>query len=383
MYENEKDENYWIDLAEEKGEELGVDTREGSVYMDTQVGHCIRTSKFYSDLEIVHESMMPDSATGDFLTQYAAIDSVARRTATCSCWSANFVGVIPEEGVEFMCDGYYFTWKSVEGMMCLVSNDAGEYTNLIAPGEDLIPVDNIDDLESATLGALIVPGKAEETDEALRMRWRELKINPAANSNVPQIKMMCEEIDGIGRAKIFPLWGGANTVKAVLFSTLGQNILETLVNDVQELIDPIEKGYIVEVDGNSCIFGDGLGEGKLNIGLHFLAATATPVGIAITANVELQSGYTQKQVTEETTNKVITYLSKLALETPDKSEAVVRISSIGSIIANVDGVLDYDYDSLCINGVGENITIDEESVAVLEEIVFTPISREGGSDDRC
>lgn len=377
MYENEKDEEYWMELAEEKGEELGVDTREGSVYMDTQSGHCIRTAKFYSDLEIIHESMMPDSATGEFLTQYAAIDSVTRRAATCSCWSANFVGTVPEEGTEFMCGGYYFTWKDVSGVMCLVSNDAGEYTNLISPGEDLIPVDNIDDLGSATLGELIVPGKAEETDEALRMRWRELKINPAANSNVPQIKMMCEELEGIGRAKIFPLWGGANTVKAVLFSTLGQNISEALVNDVQELIDPVEKGYVVEVDGNTYIFGDGLGEGMMNIGLHFLAASATPVNIVITANIELQSGYTQRQITEETTNKVITYLSKLALETPDKREVVVRISSIGSIIANVDGVLDYDYDSLCINGMGENITIDEESVAVLEEIVFTPISTKG------
>ena len=374
MYEDEKDEEYWTDLAEEQGEELGVDTREGSVYMDTQAGHCIRTAKFYSDLEIAHESMMPDTATGDFLTQYAAMDGVHRKQASYSCWSAIFEGTVPEEGAEFMCDGYYFTWKNVEGTMCLVSHDAGTVTNTLLPGTDLIPVDNMDDLESATLGELIAAGGEEESDDVLRARWQESKVNSTANSNASQIKMLCEGIDGVGKAKILPLWGGANTVKAVLFSAMGATVSEELVNRVQEYIDPIDKGYVVEVNGEPYTFGDGLGEGEANIGLHFLAASAKALNIKITANIELRSGYSLEQVTEEAKDSIITYLSKLALETPDKSIAIVRISSIGSIITDIAGILDYDYDSLLVNEAGENIAVDGESVAVLEDIVFTVIS---------
>ena len=67
---------------------------------------------------------------------------------------------------------------------------------------------------------------------------------------------------------------------------------------------------------------------------------------------------------------ITAYLKKLALETSDSSKEVVRISSIGSIIAGLEEVLDYDYDNLKINGERENITVDVNSVAVLSEVVF-------------
>lgn len=36
MFTEEMDEEFWSDLAEDMGEELGVDVREGSVFMDMQ-----------------------------------------------------------------------------------------------------------------------------------------------------------------------------------------------------------------------------------------------------------------------------------------------------------------------------------------------------------
>lgn len=182
MYENEKNEKYWLDLAEDKGEELGVDTREGSVYIDTQAGHCMRTAKFYNDLEIAHEAIMPDTATGDILTQYAAMDGIYRIAATSSYWTADFVGTEPSEGSEFMYNGYYFTYKNIDGVKYLVSNDLGESTNSLPSGEDLIPVEGNGDLESATLGELVISGKSEEKDDVLRARWRESKANPRITS---------------------------------------------------------------------------------------------------------------------------------------------------------------------------------------------------------
>lgn len=370
MFTEEMDEEFWSDLAEDMGEELGVDVREGSVFMDMQMGHCMRVAKFYGDLSMLHDMMMPDTATGEFLTEYAAQDNVYRTVATSSCWSALFEGVTPETGTEFMCEDTYFTLSNVDGILCLVANEPGEGSNTLLPGSDLIPVDNIDDLESATLGELILPGMAEESDESLLARWQTSKIRPATNSNVPQLKLLCEQHESIGRAKILALWGGENTVKAVLLSKMGQNVSNEVVAAVQQYIDPIEKGYEVVVNGKTYTFGDGLGEGAANIGLHFLAASAEPVYLAITADVDLKEGYTREQVINAARGQITAYLTRIALEAPDKGSATVRISNIGSIITALPGVLDYDYDSLKINGSGGNLEIDRESVAVLAEVVL-------------
>lgn len=370
MFDEEMDEEYWSDLAEEMGENLGVDVREGSVFMDMQKGHCMRVAKFYGDLAIMHEMIMPDTTTGEFLTEYAAQDNVHRIGATSACWSVIFEGTPPEPGAEFMCDDTYLTLTNVSGEMCLTVNEPGAAGNALLPGSDLIPVDNFDDLESAVLGELIGLGTVEETDESLRNRWQDAKINPETNSNIPQIKRLCEENENVKRAKILPLWGGENTVKAVLLSRMGQNVSEEVVAEVQEYVDPIDKGYLVEVNGKEYVFGDGLGEGAANIGLHFLAVSAEPVYLTITAKVDLKDGYTMEQVVGAARSQIITYLAKIALETPDKSPMIVRISNIGSIITSLSGILDYDYDSLTINGRGENMEIDQESVAVLSEVIL-------------
>lgn len=370
MFTEEMDEEFWSDLAEDMGEELGVDVREGSVFMDMQMGHCMRVAKFYGDLSLLHDMMMPDTAVGEFLTEYAAQDNVYRTAATSSCWSAQFDGVTPEAGTEFMCEDMYFTLSDVDGILCLVANEPGEESNALLSGSDLIPVDNIDDLESATLGELIIPGMAEESDESLLARWQSSKINPEANSNVPQMKLLCEQNESIGRAKILPLWGGENTVKAVLLSKIGQNVSDEVVSEVQRYIDPIEKGYEVVINGKSYIFGDGLGEGAANIGLHFLAASAEPVYLTIAATVDVKEGYTRDQVVNAARGQITAYLARIALESPDKEFTTVRISNIGSIITELPGVLDYDYDSLTINGSGGNVEIDQESVAVLAEVVL-------------
>ena len=350
MFGDEMDEEYWTDLAEDMGEGLGVDVREGSVFMDMQIGHCMRVAKFYADLTLLHEMMMPDTAKGEFLTEYAALDNVYRNAAVASCWNALFEGNTPEAGTEFMCEDTYLTLTDVDGVLCLVANEPGEDSNALLPGSDLIPVDNIDNLESA--------------------RWQSSKLNPEANSNVPQLKMLCEQHESIGRAKILSLWGGENTVKAVLLSRIGQNVSEEIVAEVQEYMDPIEKGYEVVVDGDTYVFGDGLGEGAVNIGLHFLAASAEPVYLTITATIDLKEGYTREQVENAARGQITAYLAKIALEATDKTLTTVRISNIGSIITALPGVLDYDYDSLMINGSGENVDIDQESVAVLAEVVL-------------
>ena len=91
-FEDEADEEYWLEQAEELGEDLDVDTREGSVYMDAAAGHCMRTAKFYSDLSMVFEMLAVDTCGGDILSEKTAMDGIIRTPATSACWSAEFDG---------------------------------------------------------------------------------------------------------------------------------------------------------------------------------------------------------------------------------------------------------------------------------------------------
>lgn len=62
-------EDYFMDQARALGEEYGVDTRQGSLFMDAATGHCIRIAKFMNDLSTAFEMLAVDTCTGDVLTE--------------------------------------------------------------------------------------------------------------------------------------------------------------------------------------------------------------------------------------------------------------------------------------------------------------------------
>lgn len=369
MFENEMSEEYWKAIAEEMGEELGVDTREGSVYMDTQAGHILRICKFYGDLAQLYDMYSVSTAYGDVLTEMASRDGISRIPAAPSYWTATFDGTTPDTGTRFMCGDYYFTYTAVaDDIYLLVAEIPGDETNNLQPGSQLIPMTNIEGLNSATLGTLYMAGYDEESDDALRTRWREAKAGPAENGNKAHYKKWCEEVSGVGRARILPLWGGQNTVKAVLFSSEGFNVTEALVEEVQEYVDPIVDGFEVEVDGVTYTFGDGMGEGVANMGAHFLAVSATPVNLTVTATISVKTGYTIEQATNAATEAFTAYLKELALGTAEDTNEIVRISQIGSILTGLEAILDYE--NLKLNNTASNLVVDSNSVAVLSGVVF-------------
>lgn len=369
MFENEMNEDYWKAIAEDMGEELGVDTREGSVYMDTQAGHILRITKFYGDLAQLYGMYSVETTYGDVLTEMASRDGISRIPASPSYWTATFDGTTPDVGTRFLCGEYYFTYEAIDDeLFLLVSEIPGDETNNLTPGSPLIPMTNIEGLNSAALGTLYTRGVDEESDENLRTRWKEAKAGPAENGNKAHYKKWCEEVAGVGRARILPLWGGQNTVKAVLFSSDGFDVTDTLVERVQNYIDPIVDGFEVEVEGVTYTFGDGMGEGVANMGAHFLAVSATPVNLTVTATISVKTGYTIEQATNAATEAITAYLKGLALGTSEENNEIVRISQIGSILTGLEAILDYE--DLKLNGSTSNLVVDSNSVAVLEEVVF-------------
>lgn len=361
-------EDYFLDEAKSLGEELGVDTRQGSIYMDAASGHCLRAAKFMADLSTVFEMLAVDTCTGEILEEKAGQDGIVRHQSTQSYWNVNIEGTIPADGTRFFCQSYYFKMVTVDGLHLLESETYGTETNVLNPGDAVVPLYNISGLIACTLGTLYTPGADAESDDSLRQRWKEKKSGPSDNGNKTQFKAWCESVSGVGIAHIMPLFGGENTVRAVLYSTTGEKPSESIIKAVQDYIDPITNGYNVSVDGVNYVFGDGLGEGVANIGAHFLASAPDEVPMSVTFDADLKSGYTKSQAQEEVLSKVKEYVSNLVLNAADT--LTVRLSNIGSIILSADAITDYTPSSLMINGSTDNVTVNVMQVPIVREVII-------------
>lgn len=367
MFE-EYTEEYFLEQARLKGQELNIDTRQGSLYMDAATGHCIRAAKFMADLSQAFDMLAVDTCGGSILTEKAAQDNVIRQPATPSYWHINMDGTIPDTGTRMFVDSYYFELIYDNEQYLLKSEELGTKTNNLQEGSNVMPVYNVDGLKSCTLGSLYMPGTAAESDKSLRERWQLKKSGPSQNGNKNQYQTWCESITGVGRAHIIPLYGGENTVAAVIYSTTGEIPSKTILEAVQEYIDPIVRGYGVNIDGKSYIFGDGLGDGVGNLGAHFLAMQPIEVDINVTFEGDLKSGYNKTQAQNLIIIAIKEYLKKLVLE--GEESVVIKVSAIGSIISSCEAINDYAPASLKLNGGTANITIGNMSAPIVKGVVI-------------
>lgn len=348
-------EDYFMEQAREMGDALGVDTREGSVYMDAASGHCIRTAKFYEDLRSVFNMLFADTCTGDVLDEWAAQKQVYRKAATSSYYEPVFDGVAPADlvGDRFMAGGYYFVVVQDGEKFYLQSELTGTMTNYLLKGERLIPVRNTMGLKSATLGDMYAAGTDMESDESLRKRWREALSEPSENWNRQQYKTICESYDGVGRAIITPIAYGPCTVKALIISSEGTAPPDSLIDKIQEGMDP---------------GSEGVGQGEVPLGCKFYAVAAGQEAINICFDVAIASGYSLESTKETVCQEIIRYMREIALDTPDEEDMVVQYIKVIGILANTAGIKDLA--NLTLNGLAENVSIGADNVPVLGDLTM-------------
>ena len=337
------------------GDALGVDTREGSIYMDAASGHCLRTAKFYEDLRSVFDLLFADSCTGDVLDEWAAQKQVYRKAATPSYYVPVFDGVAPADlaGDRFMAGGYYFVVVQEGEDFYLQSEITGTETNYLLKGERLIPVRNTMGLKSAMLGDMYAAGTDQESDEDLRERWKEALSEPAENWNKQQYKTSCESYDGVGRAIITPLAYGPCTVKALIISSEGTAPPDSLIGQIQEEMDP---------------GSEGVGMGKVLLGCKFYAVAAGQENVNIAFDVVIAPGYALESMKDAVRQELIHYMKDIALDTPDEENMVVQYMKVIGILANTKGIRDLA--NLTLNGLDENVTIGADKVPILGELTM-------------
>ena len=348
MYENMTTEHILSELLSQAPD--GIDTRPGSIFYDAVKGCALVIARQYADLDITANLIYIDTTGGEYLDRKAAEHGLSRYEATRAVYSFTYTGTAPTIGSRFYYDGLYLTLAlDSENNLFLVADQAGESSNYIESGTPAIPVNSISGLTSATFGAISTYGTDKESDEGLRERLRRKISGPAENGNKAHYKAWCEEVDGVGRAKIVPLWDGPNTVKGVLISHNGTAVSSAVVSAVQQYVDPD---------------GAGLGEGAANLGAHFTAVSATELSINVTlTGVEPASGYTVAEATEAIRTAVIAYLKNQALTATDENSTRIYVSAVGAEILALSSVSVYA--TLKLNNNTTYVTVASDKVAVI------------------
>lgn len=345
------------DACIDMGTELEVDTRQGSLYRDAAEGHITRIAEQYDFMRNIAQIISINTCTGDVLDAKLHERGLYRNPPfpTQAHYYCNYVGAVPVEGDLLTCSGHEFTVESVVEdddtlTVIIVSVETGVAMNNLIPGTPVIPELDVDGLISCTLGALYDPAEDAESDDSARARLIRRIAGPDENGNASQLRTWCESVEGVGKARIIPLWDGPMTVKAVIIGIDGKAPVTSIVEAVQEYIDP-------DVSG--------MGEGAAAIGQFVTVVGVQNLAIDVSVSVVKQADVSLESVTDKIKTALAAYLKSLSLE--DYSESIqVRYARVSAIIVDLDEVIDLD--NLTINGGDENITFTIYQVPVLGEV---------------
>lgn len=202
------------------------------------------------------------------------------------------------------------------------------------------------DLEGS-LVELLIPAEDEEDTEALRERYLNSFDSNPFGGNKQDYKDKTNALDGVGGTVVIPVWNGGGTVKLIIIDSNYNKASDTLVETVQEVIDPDPQGT---------------GSGIAPIGHTVTVTTAEELVVNVNVRLTLNEGYTWSQIKEAATNALEAYFLEMR-KVWENGSLVVRISQIENRLLNLDGVLDVSDTTL--NGVSGNLTVETEQLPVL------------------
>lgn len=336
-----------------------LDKREGSVIYDALAPVAAELAQAYAELDINDNLSFADTASGEYLTRRCAEHGVNRYPATKARREGLFYGAggapfdVPI-GSRFSIGGvnYVAVSRLEAGRFELECETAGTIGN--QPSGNLLPITTIPGLARAELGAVLVPGEDEESDEELRQRFFEEVNTPAFGGNVAQYRQMVRSIAGVGGVKVFPVWQGGGTVKCTIIGADYRAPSPEFVAEVQEIVDPPSHS--------------GQGLGMAPIGHRVTIAGVTEVPINVETTLTLAATATLGQVQGPIEEVVADYLLELRKTWANQKSLIVRVAHIESRILTVPGVVDVT--GTMLNGVAGNLTLGQEEIPVLGTVTL-------------
>lgn len=299
------------------------------------------------------QNLDPENLHGDDLTHY-----VFTRTGQERREAVFASGMLTASGEGMIHAGDLFETEGGIGFRAaetvIVSGAANVPVFCITPGATgnvaadtvcKMPV-QLPGIDSVTNPLPMANGFDAESDAELLDRFLERLQQPVTGSNKWQYLMWAKEVSGVGAARVFPLGHGDGTVDVIIIDSDGQPASDTLVQAVQEYIDPESAGK---------------GEGQAGIGAHCYVSAAEGIAINIAVTVKCLDS---TGIPEAVQKSIAGYLAGIAFQ-----QDYVSYGKLAVAINETAGVLDYR--DFTMNGDTANISISERQVAVCGEVTVT------------
>ena len=325
------------------------DTREGSFANTLISPTSYKIWELLQSLNAVIPIAFVDETSGIYIDKRANEFGIERKKGTKAQATMKFTGkigtVIEKNNIFLTEDGYeYILTESVnigDNGTCegkVTAAEAGEIYNT-----DINTIINqyktINGLVSVTNTTAAVGGTNDETDKSLVNRLYEYWQLPATSGNVYHYKQWAKEVDGVGDAKIFPLWNGNGTVKVVIASSEMLSCGEEIVNNCRAHIEELRP-----------------------IGATVTVESVLEKSINISCSCTLNGSVSIDDIKLNIEKKVKEYFKNISF-----NESTLLYNRIGYIVMDTQGVSDFS--NLTINDVTENILIADNEVPVLGALV--------------
>lgn len=371
------------------------DKREGSVIFDTHSPTALELEILYVELNRMIAEGYGDTASREYLILRCKERGIIPYSATYAVLKGTFTpATVDVIGKRFNLGSlnYVVTEKIADGEYRVQCETPGTVGNQYFG--QLIPIEYVEGLETATLTEVLIPGEDEEDTEDLRTRYFNSFDEKAFGGNVRDYIEKTNAIPGVGSTKVTRVWnsdirpadmipneivnewyegiiGTVNpTVKAwleIVYSaakakklTVGGTVLLTILNSeygvpTPELIQTVQTA--IDPEQNA-----GEGYGLAPIGHVVTVKPADAVTINVKTTITFDVGYSWSNLQSSVDEAIQAYLLELRRTWADNPYLVVRVSQIETRLLAISGIVDIE--NTRINNKTDNLTLGKYEVPI-------------------
>ncbi len=302
--------------------------------------------------------IFPMWAYGEWLDRHAYVRGISRRPATAS---SGTLTLVVTAGTRIPA-GAKFSTASVDGKPAVTFRATKA---LIADGETLeLPVEctetgpsgnviahtvvfkvtKLDGVKAVDNNTAITGGTDEEDDESLRARILEIDRSKSVSyvGSISDYKRWSREVAGVGEVTVIPAEDDSGLVKLVITDSNGDPANENLCREVYDhIMSPDDPDFRLTAPN-----------------VKLLVTPPDIINVRIEAIVEMLPASNIEAV-----KKLFIRSAQAYLDTA-RSDGEVRHTQIARLLAETDGV--YDYDLLLLNGGTDNVPLTSTQLPCLK-----------------
>lgn len=326
---------------------IDIDKREGSFLSNMVSAISEELAKAYINMSDILSLGFIDDTFDTFLDKRVSEFGVYRKEGTKATGEIKVEGkegAIITNGTLVKANDLYFTVLNdielpTDNILYVEANEVGYKYNLLANTEFEL-VEKNDKVTKLVNETNFSKGVDVESDEDLRKRFVKVVNNPSTSGNKSHYEEWALEVDGVGRAIVYPLHDGNGTVKVMIIGNDNKAVSEDIINNCKLHI-----------------------EENMPIGCQLTVTTPSLLNITIKANIELKEGYDIEDVKLDFEASLNEHLKGITTE--------LTYSKVYGLLVNHVGV--EDVTSFTINDSNTNISIAEDKIINISEVKLSEV----------